>query len=138
MKENAVTVKAVRGLEWVRLDTAFPRNPKILELEYMNAWRAITVYVCGLAYSGEQGLDGFIPDRAMRTVYATKKEIEQLLEVGLWHRDDRGGGYDINDWHDYQPSAEQAERRREKARNAAEERWKKERNKQLRAVVTNE
>ena len=53
------------GLKWVRLDTAFPDNQKVLHLVEDNAWRAIANYTFGLAYSGRQGNDGFIPKPAL-------------------------------------------------------------------------
>ncbi len=47
---------SVKGLEWVRLDTAWPRNPKVLELLHIKAHKALIVYVSSLAYCGEHGL----------------------------------------------------------------------------------
>lgn len=123
---------ASAGLEWVRLDTAFPRNPKVLALTEEKMWRAVTAYLCSLSYSGEQGLDGFLPKASLMWLHATAKEAAALVSVGLWH--EVPGGWEINDWHDYQPSAEQAAARKEKARRAAEERWKRERANSLKAV----
>lgn len=118
-------VDATRGLTWVRLDCAFPRNPKVTELAHMKAWRSIAVYIGGLSYSGEQGLDGFLPASCMQWIYGTPKDADNLIRVGLWHA--VTGGWEINDWHDYQPSAEEAQARRDKARHAAEVRWGRER-----------
>lgn len=126
-------IDSIRGLEWVRLDTAFPRNPKVLMLIEDRAWRAVTAYLCGLSYSGEQGLDGFLPRACLMWLHATAKEARALVAVGLWH--EVPGGWEINDWHDYQPSAEEATARRDKARKAAEERWKRERARQAAATV---
>lgn len=125
-------IDATRGLSWVRLECSFPRNPKVLTLVEGKAWRAIAVYIAGLSYSGEHGLDGFIPRAALVYLHGTQREAGQLEEVGLWNWAE--GGWDINDWHDYQPTAESAQRRRDKARLAAEERWKKERANKLKVV----
>ena len=126
-------IDGIRGLEWVRLDTAFPRNPKVLMLIEDKAWRAVTAYLCGLSYSGEQGLDGFLPRASLMWLHATPKEARQLVAVGLWH--EVPGGWEINDWHDYQPSAEEAAQRKDKARRAAEERWKRHRAKEAAAKL---
>jgi hypothetical protein len=46
-------------LPWVRLDTSIPRNHKILALlQDKDGYRAFTVYICSMAYSGEQGTAG--------------------------------------------------------------------------------
>lgn len=125
-------IDAERGLSWVRLETAFPRNHKILALIEMKGWRAITVYVAGLAYSGEQGLDGFIPRASLVYLHGTARDAHQLEEVGLWRWAE--GGWDINDWHDYQPSSDRVAARREAAKRNAEKRWKKSRAESLKVV----
>lgn len=125
-------VNAARGLTWVRLECAFPRNPKVLELVHAKSWRAITVYVAGLAYSGEHGLDGFLPRSCLPYLHATPATATQLVDAGLW--DEQPGGWDIHDWHDYQPSSEQVERRREAAKRNAEVRWNRQRAASLRVV----
>ena len=40
------------GLPWVRLDTQFASNPKILYLIEDKQWRSIVVWAAGLAYAG--------------------------------------------------------------------------------------
>lgn len=126
-------VDGIRGLEWVRLDTAFPRNPKILALVELKAFRAVTCYVAGLAYSGEHGLDGFIPRSALPFLHAGQREARQLEDVGLWQWTE--GGWDVHDWHDYQPTAQEAQDRRDRARAAAEKRWKQHRADKLKMRV---
>jgi hypothetical protein len=37
------------GLPWVRLDTQFPSNPKVLELAATKQHKAAFVYLCSLA-----------------------------------------------------------------------------------------
>lgn len=109
------------GLPWVRLDTQWPHNPKFLMLAEDKKWRAISVYMAGLAYCGGQGTDGFIPYYAISVVHGTKKEANELIAVALWQPCD--GGWQINDWSDYQFTSEQNERRSKKARDAAMVRW---------------
>jgi hypothetical protein len=106
----------------VRLDTQFPHNPKVLALAEDRNWRAIAVYACALSYCGAHGTDGFIPTGALPFIHATKREAEQLLAVGLWKPAGQGG-YEIPDWTDYQPSNEEAERRKNRMRELAHMRW---------------
>jgi len=111
------------GLPWVRLDSAFARNPKIIELAQAKRWQAITVYVSSLGYSGEHGLAGFVPKACLPWIHGTKTTAKHLVDARLWHP--TTGGWDINDWNEYQPTNEEAERRRKKAKDAAQIRWAK-------------
>jgi hypothetical protein len=109
------------GLPWVRLDTQWPQNQKFLQLVEDKRWRAIAVYMAGLAWAGGQGQDGFIPGYALPMIHGTKKEAGDLVDAGLWHVTQ--GGWNINDWAEYQLSTEEYKRRSERARIAAEKRW---------------
>jgi hypothetical protein len=109
------------GLPWVRLDTGFAQNPKILHLVEDRKWQAVTVYVAGLGYSGLHGTAGFLPFSALPFIHGTKKTANDLLEIELWTP--AQGGYDINGWAEYQPTDDDAKRRREKAKHAAAVRW---------------
>lgn len=109
------------GLKWVRLDTTFPHNQKVLDLAEQNRWRAIAVYLCGLAHAGAQGTDGWIPSSALHLIHGRKIDAAHLVEAGLWVP--RPGGWDVNDWHEYQPTSEETEKRSQHARAAAMARW---------------
>lgn len=57
----------------------------------------------------QKARDGFIPDEIVSLLFpirAANKLASKLVDVGLWERCD--GGYRIHDYHDYQPTAEQA------------------------------
>lgn len=112
------------SLQWVRLDTAFPRNHKVLTLlDERGGKEALFAYVCGLAFSGEQGYDGFIPRAALPFVHAKAADVKKLTEVGLWH--EQAGGWQINDWAEFQPTTEETTKRSQRAREAAAHRWSK-------------
>lgn len=114
------------ALPWVRLDTAMPRNHKILSLlEQKDGYRAAFAWACCLAYSGEQGTGGFIPRNALPFVHARPTEINKLVEARLLIPTDSGGGWDIHDWAEFQPTTEEHERRSKRARDAAATRWAK-------------
>lgn len=100
------------SLPWVRLDTAFPRHPKVLSLASERHWQAIASYVSGLAYSGEQGSDGFIPAVSLPWIHGTKRTGAQLADVGLWIPKD--GGWQVNGWDEFQPSDAETQSRRQR------------------------
>jgi len=113
------------GLPWVRLDSQFPHNPKVLALAEDRNWRAIAAYTCSLSYCGAHGTDGFIPAGALPFIHATRKEATQLVAVGLWRADGKGG-WVLPDWTEYQPTSKQAEERSSRMRALAHMRWAKE------------
>jgi hypothetical protein len=107
------------SLPWVRLDTQFPTNPKVLLLVEGKQWRAITVYICGLGYAGAHGTNGYIPRGALMFLHGTKREAEQLVEVGLWIPNPTGS----DDWDEYQATGQEMAERRTRAQAAALARW---------------
>ena len=92
------------SLPWVRLDSTFPANVKILKLIGDKKHKAINLYVFGLAWSGHQGTDGAIPGYALKMIHGTKPDADALVASGLWIAYDNG--WLIHDWDIYQPSAE--------------------------------
>ena len=120
------------GLPWVRLDTQFPSNPKVLELVADGEWRAGFAYLCGLAYCGSHGTDGFIPAGALVFIHATRKIAETLVAVGLWIP--TPGGWLINGWDEFQVSDEAARKRRERAQKGAAKRWENARKAHLHGI----
>lgn len=109
------------GVRWVRLEAGFPTNPKMLTLFTANRHRAVAVYMCGLAYSGSQGTDGWIPRAALPFLHARPTDAHHLETAGLWEPHD--GGWVIHDWHDYQPTNDTIAARTHRARAAAQARW---------------
>jgi hypothetical protein len=109
------------ALPWVRLDSGFPTNPKVLALAEDKQWRSIVAYVGGLAYAGHHGTDGFIPAGALPFIHATHKDAEVLSGVALWVP--CRGGWEVNGWAEFQPSNEEAQKRKQKAQDAAAARW---------------
>lgn len=110
------------SLPWVRLDTAMPRNHKILTLlEARGGKESAFVYVCSLSYCGEQGLAGFLPKAALPFIHAKPADAQRLVDVGLWIP--QPGGWQVNGWADYQPTDEKNQERSDRARKAAKKRW---------------
>lgn len=99
-----------------------PRNGKVLALLAMkDGHRAAFVWLCGLAYAGEQGTDGFIPSPALPMIHGRQVDADRLVEVGLWHP--KPGGWETHDWRDYQQTNAETEKRTARAKAMAEARW---------------
>lgn len=110
------------GLPWVRLDTQFVTNPKVLDLVAGKHHKAAFVYICSLAYSGCHQTDGYLPVTCLPFIHGTSADARKLVEVGFWVP--APGGWDINGWHEFQVSSEENLRRRERAQKGAAARWK--------------
>ena len=109
-------------LPWVRLDTSFPINPKLLAmLQEKDGYRAAVVYVCGLSYSGAVGSDGFLPREALVHLHGRSADAERLVRHGFWWP--QPGGWLINGWNEFQPSTPEDQKRRERAQAGAAARW---------------
>lgn len=112
------------GLQWVRLDTSMPDNPKLLGLlTKKDGHRAAFVWICCLAYSGKHETAGFIPREAMARVNGRVADMALLVASELLI--ESAGGWDIKGWDEFQLSSESATDRRERARKAAAARWSK-------------
>jgi hypothetical protein len=120
------------GLPWVRLDTQFASNPKVVELVADKKWRAAFAYVASLTYAGAHGTDGFIPENCLFLIHATRAEANALVAVGLWKM--APGGWDINGWDEFQVSDEAARKRRERAQKGGVAKAQRAAEKALRSV----
>ena len=109
------------GLLWVRLDCAMPSNPKILALIEAKRFKAAFGYLCALTYAGQHGTDGFIPASALPFIHMTRADANHCADAGLFEV--VPGGWDINDWHEFQMSNSETQARKQRARDAALARW---------------
>jgi hypothetical protein len=109
-------------LPWVRLDTTFPTNPKLLSLlQEKDGHRAALVYICSLSYSGAHGCDGFVSREALIFIHGRLIDATRLCRHGFWA--EQPGGWLINGWAEFQESSEETQRRRKRAQAAAAARW---------------
>ena len=109
-------------MTWTKLDDRFYSNGKV-----MRAWNAsrasVGLYTMALAYCAGHELDGHVSPEFVQWVLPRDRERNQavaaLLDSGLWLAN--GGGWVINDYLKYNPSAEslQEKRRKEAERKAA-------------------
>lgn len=109
-------------LPWVRLDTAFPYNPKLLAmLAEKDGHRTALVYLCSLAYSGAHGTDGFIAREALPFIHGRQSDADRLVRHVFWRA--QSGGWLINGWLEFQESSTETQERRKRAQAAAHARW---------------
>lgn len=109
------------SLPWVRLDTGFPDNPKILKLVSTGRHKAVVVYVASLAWSGRQETAGVIPKAALPFLHGTRRDAEHLVGARLW--DEAENGWRIHDFDEYQIVTVSQEHRINAAKVAACKRW---------------
>jgi hypothetical protein len=93
------------GVTWVKLEDDFSENPKIARLSDSG----LALWVTGLAYCNRNLTDGFIPNQVglgqLRYCEGNAvPSIRELETVGLW--DAVPGGWEVHDFHDYQPTRE--------------------------------
>lgn len=112
-------------LNWVRMDSNWYSNPKFLMLRADKKWHAIFVYWASISWTAAQGQNGFIPAYALPEFGASTKDAEELVSVRLWEPCE--GGWQVRNYLDRQPGAEEGEARSERARKAAKARWAKDR-----------
>ena len=87
------------GLPWVRLDANIATHDKVLALladPSTKKWQAFSSYVCGLAWAGGQGTDGFIPRTALPMIHGTATTARLLEKYGLW--DEARAGWQVRNY----------------------------------------
>lgn len=95
------------SLDWVRLDTNMPMNPKILRLvSQPNGAAAAFAWVCSLTHSGLTTSSGFIPDEALPFIHCKKSAANLLVKAGLWTRHPDNHGYIVHDYAKYNQTKE--------------------------------
>lgn len=112
------------------LDDRLPTHPKILKagarLGEGGASQALHLYLLGLAYARQNLTDGFVPESFVIACGAIPKSgsIAKVLAnrtIRLWRK--VKGGYQIHDFHKYNPKASEVKEKREHDRQRkAEER----------------
>lgn len=111
-------------MTWFKVDDRFPEHSKLEALEHdPRGWaEALAVWLVAGCHAAGNLTDGLIARSRLERITPmgkrASKVADQLVELGLWERTDKG--YKFHDWFDWQPSAEEVEYQRE--RNAAKQR----------------
>lgn len=106
-------------MPWFKVDDSFDTHAKAIRAGN----QALGLWVrCG-AYSARHLTDGFVPAEIAK-LYGRAGEMRALVDAGLWKPIE--GGYQMHDFHDYNPSSSQvradrkaAAERQRRARDAA-------------------
>lgn len=97
-------------MAWGRVDDNLAFHPKVMQAgnEAMGLW------IRSLSWCAQQLTDGHVPDGIIHA-FGGRELSHRLVDAGLWHQVD--GGFEFNDWHDYQPTRESVMAEREAARS---------------------
>ena len=100
-------------MAWTRIDDGFRTNVKIRKA----GPDGVLLYLYGLIYCNTSLTDGYIDDVFLPQIYADafcrtpKITTQKLVDCGLWIRVE--GGYQINDFLEYNFTKEEIEKRRQ-------------------------
>lgn len=92
-------------MSWARFDDHFPFHRKIRALSD----GAFRLHVSAICWSAAFNMDGRIAMSDLKTVSDVRKPerfLPELIEKRLWESTETG--WEIHDYHDYQPTAEEA------------------------------
>lgn len=101
-------------MAWTRIDDKFLNNIKVQKAGALG----MALYLAGLIHCNTNLTDGFIDEDILPMLYglsyqtARNRSVEKLVELKLWHQVD--GGYEINDFLDFNRSKSQIEIIKEK------------------------
>jgi 5-methylcytosine-specific restriction endonuclease McrA len=125
-------------MSWFRVDDKLMDHPKWVAVKGAaldraksrtdarhHAQQAALVWMAAGVWGAGSNCDGIIPEHAAASIapraFLTEDEFhdaaELLVKSGLWHRlpKSRGGpGWEFHDWHDYQLSKQQVQRRQDR------------------------
>lgn len=94
-------------MPWVKIDDAMPHHPKVVA----GGPLAFALDVAALAYANKYGTRGRIDAESLPAVFPglpnPRKHAATLVRTGRWTEVD--GGWEIHDYHDFQPTPEERE-----------------------------
>ncbi|MCE5247916.1 hypothetical protein LLG88_13465 [bacterium] len=104
---------------WAKIDDSAPDHFKFIQagkrLGPDGRLLAFGFFVSGVCFSNRHLTDGYLPLDVVETWSKRAGTLASaLVSVGLWDRAD--GGFQIHDFHDYNPASDEVQARREKDR----------------------
>lgn len=90
-------------MAWVWLDDQMPDHPRIASVSLA----ALGAFIAGLCYCSRMRTDGYLPANVAHRL-APSRNRSELERAEMWRPAE--GGYQVRDYLDYQPSAEELER----------------------------
>lgn len=94
-------------MAWFKIDDNFYDHPKVdeLSLDAVGLWA-----LCG-TYAARHLTDGFIAARRVTRLGGTDELAAELVDAELWEPTE--GGYEFRNWHEYQPTKDGVEAKRD-------------------------
>jgi len=105
-------------MPWVKIDDNLPNHPKVIAA----GLHGLAFTVAGIAYCQRNLTDGFIPALVVLTFVphisarAAQAQAVRMVGAGLWEL--RDGGYQVHDYHDFNPTKEEVLARRAEVHDA--------------------
>jgi hypothetical protein len=105
------------GTRWVKIDTSYLRNPKIVSVS------TPLLHLASILWTAEQLTDGEIPARTLRelgvqarvsSTAAIRRRADELVEHGLWIPN--GAGWHLHDFEEMNPQAMRAAVEKQRAK----------------------
>lgn len=106
-------------MTWLKLDDKFVRHPKVQGLSDP----AFRLHMAAMGHCAEYATDGRVKTHVVVTLTAHPDKaplIKEMVDAGLW--EEMVGGWEIHDFLQYNPSAEQIRARRKNWRDRQEKR----------------
>lgn len=92
---------------WFRVDDKLHSHPK----RHVAGLRAMGLWAVAGSWCGDQLTDGFVPSYMLTALGGKPADAKALVDAGLWVTVD--GGWEFTGWHEWNPSRETVEARRE-------------------------
>lgn len=90
-------------MTWFKIDDSFYDHPKVFDAPDC----AVALWTRAGTWSARNRTDGVVPaGMPARFCDDPDRAVKELVQRGLWSR--TRGGYQFHDWHDYQPTREEA------------------------------
>ncbi len=106
-------------MTWLKLDDKFGRHPKVQGLSDP----AFRLHMAAMGHCAEYATDGRVKSHVIATLTAHPDKaalVKEVVDAGLW--EEMVGGWEIHDFLQYNPSAEQLKTRRKEWRDRQERR----------------
>lgn len=97
-------------MAWFKVDDNLSTHLKVV----IAGNEAMGLWVRAGSWAAQHMTDGYVPIEVVQLFGADERLADKLVSAGLWHEKD--GGYEFNDWLEFQPSREKVISEREAGR----------------------
>ena len=101
-------------MPWFRVDDGFSTNKKVLRIPRGRRAAAVGLWTLMGSWCARELTDGCFDSFMVEEIGGTQRQADDLVSAGLWEPTD--AGYLFPNWHEYQPTREDTEAKRDAAR----------------------